>query len=148
MSEVTLHATTDADFRWLLGEIPATRPFAVAPDLAPMPVLEIVRGLSANWLMVVDRELVGIIGLKADAGDIVEIGYGVAASRHGRGFASAGVAHLLTLLAGRGVRTVRAETSVANPASQRVLERNGFDRTGERIDDEDGALHLWRKTVG
>jgi RimJ/RimL family protein N-acetyltransferase len=33
---------------------------------------------------------------------------------------------------------------VQNIASQRVLERNGFARIGERSDLEDGELILWR----
>ena len=142
-----LELATDEDFGWLLGERPATRRVSAAPDLAPAEVLDIVRQLPANWLMIVADEIVGIIGLQNDAGGEVEIGYGVAASRWGRGFASAAVIALLPILAERGVRTVHAETSVENPASQRVLERSHFARVGERIDDEDGPLIVWRREI-
>ncbi len=37
-----------------------------------------------------------------------------------------------------------AETRTDNIASQRVLECNGFTRTGERLDEEDGVLLCWR----
>jgi RimJ/RimL family protein N-acetyltransferase len=36
-----------------------------------------------------------------------------------------------------------AETSVDNPGSQRVLEKNGFAAIGTREDPEDGALINW-----
>lgn len=147
MSVVELYRATDADFPWLLGQAAATRPLTVAPDLAPPPVLEIVRSLPANWLIVAGGEIVGIIGLKSDDGCEVEIGYGIAASRQGRGLAGGAVAALLPILAKRDVTMVRAETSVDNRVSQRVLERNGFSRTGERIDDEDGPLYCWERRV-
>ena len=45
------------------------------------------------------------------------------------------------------MRLVNAETSIDNIASQRVLERNGFARVGERVDEEDGPLYCWRKVL-
>ena len=36
-----------------------------------------------------------------------------------------------------------AETAVDNLASQRVLEKNGFVRTGVGSNDDDGDLVLW-----
>ena len=147
MIDLKLELATDADFRWLLGQGPASRELRVAPDLAPVEILEIVRQLPANWLMIADAELVGIIGLKTDDMETVEIGYGVAAPRWARGFASAAVAALLPILRERGVRVVLAETAVENPASQRVLERNAFARVGSRIDDEDGPLIRWLRRL-
>lgn len=147
MEAVHLESASEDDFRWLLGEVAATRPLKVAPDLAPPEVLAIVRQLPANWLIVAEREIVGIIGLKSEAGGEVEIGYGVAGSREGRGFASGAVAALLPVLLAREVRVVTAETSVENIASQRVLERSGFARTGTRVDEEDGPLYCWRRML-
>lgn len=75
----------------------------------------------------------------------VEIGYGVAQTHEGKGYASAGVARMVDeAFAHGGVEAVTAETSVSNPASQRVLEKNGFTRTGRREDPEDGQLIQWR----
>src|SRR5439155_12420036 len=125
----------------------ATRQFTVAPRLAPAEVIVIVSGLAANWLMIVADELVGIIGLKSDEGERVEIGYGVAASRERQGFASAAVAALVPILRNRGVSMVTAETSNEHPASQRVLQRNGFVTVGERVDEEDGPLIEWVLTL-
>ncbi len=42
------------------------------------------------------------------------------------------------------VKALLASTPVGNIASQRVLERNGFARIGERSNPEDGKLILWR----
>lgn len=75
----------------------------------------------------------------------VEIGYGVAAAHEGKGYASAGVAQMVAeAFAHGGINAVIAETSIHNPASQRVLEKNGFTRTGQREDPEDGRLIQWR----
>lgn len=75
----------------------------------------------------------------------VEIGYGVAQAQEGRSYASAGVARMVEeAFAHGGVDAILAETSVHNPASQRVLEKNGFHRTGRREDPEDGLLIRWR----
>lgn len=142
-----LERATDADFRWLLGDGEATRPHGVAPDLAPKAVLHIIRTQPSNWLVVSDEEIVGIISLKVDRSEQVEIGYGVSSSRTGRGFASAAVGALLPMLKRRGVPVVIAETTFDNVASQRVLQRNGFAAVGERIDDEDGVLIVWKRLL-
>lgn len=45
------------------------------------------------------------------------------------------------------VTAITAETALDNAASQRVLERNGFERVGERFDAEDGQLICWHCVV-
>ena len=70
-------------------------------------------------------------------------GYGIAESRRGRGHASAAVGLVLAIARSRRW-TLTAETSPTNPASAKVLERNGFERVGERVDDDEGPLHSWR----
>jgi RimJ/RimL family protein N-acetyltransferase len=45
------------------------------------------------------------------------------------------------------IRGVSAGTATANVASQRVLEANGFARTGTRIDPEDGEVIVWRRDI-
>lgn len=142
-----LHLATAADFDWLLGRKAPCRPWSIAPDLAPAEVLDIIRELPANWLMVAGNEVVGIIGIKTEAVGRVEIGYGVAASRERKGFASAAVASLLPLLSARNANTVTAETSVDNPASQGVLNRNGFKHIGRRVDEEDGPVIMWERPI-
>ena len=76
---------------------------------------------------------------------MVEIGYGVAESRRKRGHATRAVAAMLdharadpTCFGRR-----RCHDRVANLASQRALERNGFVRTGTSYDPDDGELVFW-----
>ncbi len=149
MDELSLICADDGDFAWLLGEGPAPGTLTAVADIAPPEVLAIVRPLPASWMIVVGGEVVGLVSLmgEPDADREVEIGYGVAPSRWGQGLASRAVAALLPLLAERELNALRAATSVDNPASQLVLERNGFVRAGTRVDDEDGPLILWRRPL-
>ena len=60
-----------------------------------------------------------------------QLGYRVAERAAGRGVATAAVRDLCALAASRhGVGTVRAATSLANVASQRVLLKAGFHEVG------------------
>ena len=98
------------------------------------------------WLVVTDTGLVvGGVGFHGppDARGHAEIGYGIAAPSRGRGIASAAVAQLRSLRSLPGVTALVAHTDADNPASQRVLERNGFVRDG--VDDE--GLR-WRLAIG
>lgn len=99
-----------------------------------------------TWLAVTGAgEVVASLAVKAPvAGGWVEIGYGVAPARRGRGLATAALILALQELRGRGVAVVTAETSPANPASARVLVKAGFRSAGAREDAEDGPLNLWR----
>ncbi|TCS10233.1 GNAT family protein [Caulobacter sp. BK020] len=149
----------DAHFAALLaGEAPDGLAVAEGGIEAP-EVLAMLRALSAEvgesfhpnaWLIVEDGEVVGLTSLVRTpyVGDTVMIGYGVAASRRRRGIARRAVADLLAWArADHRVRTVTAETSIHNGPSHRVLETNGFQRTGEREDDEDGPLFCWSVEV-
>jgi RimJ/RimL family protein N-acetyltransferase len=146
---------TDAHFAALIsGESPDG--LAVAEGGVEGPeVLAMLRGLSAEvgesfepnaWLIVEDGEVVGLTSLVRTpyVGDTVMIGYGVAASRRQRGIARRAVADVLAWArADHRVTTVTAETTIDNGPSQRVLEANGFRRSGEREDEEDGPLVCW-----
>jgi RimJ/RimL family protein N-acetyltransferase len=103
---------------------------------------------SASWLIVVDGLISGTIGFKGAPSSerAAEIGYGVVRSQWGRGIASAALAQLLALLAGRSL-DIHAETTVANLASQAVLRKSGFELVGERSDAHDGELLVWRRHV-
>lgn len=99
----------------------------------------------ASWIMVEEGEAVGLCSIvKQPSADGIDIGYGVSPSRRMLGFGTAAVGALLVW--GRQderVLFVRAETSTHNLPSQRVLEVNGFERVGERVDDEEGELICW-----
>jgi RimJ/RimL family protein N-acetyltransferase len=106
--------------------------------------IEQATGTPSAWLVVDDFEIVGLISFKAPPhAGAVEIGYGVAESRRGRGHATRAVQLLAAEAETRGLDLV-AETSLDNLPSQVLLERNGFERRGERIDPEEGALVVWR----
>jgi RimJ/RimL family protein N-acetyltransferase len=99
-------------------------------------------------MIVSSDEVVGLCGYhRPPAGGEVEIGYGVAESRRGRGHATRAVEAMATEAAAAGIHVLFAETSIENPASGRVLEKNGFTREGTRIDAEDGEVQAWRKRL-
>ena len=148
-----LIATLPEDYRDLRGA-DQWRGFAVPPGgLEPPEVLDMLVGWSARlqaaqgwgtWVAVWQGEAVASLAVKDPlAGGTVEIGYGVAPARRGLGVATAAVCALLQLLAGHGVRVVRAETAQDNPASGRVMRKVGFACVGSRVDPEDGVLDLW-----
>jgi RimJ/RimL family protein N-acetyltransferase len=74
-----------------------------------------------------DGQAVGGIGFKGQPdGGCVEIGYGLAPSARGHGYAAEAVVALLALAAEHGVSKVIADTALDNIASQRTLVRAGF----------------------
>jgi ribosomal-protein-alanine N-acetyltransferase len=103
--------------------------------------------------IVVDNERALAVGALGILGEVtrdrsIEIGYGMNSSDRGRGFAGAAVALLVKGLFERRVLPTRidlitAKTAVGNLASQRVLEKNNFVRTGTEVSDEDGDLVIW-----
>jgi RimJ/RimL family protein N-acetyltransferase len=102
-------------------------------------------GVLGAWLIVEGDEVVGMISLKGPARDgVIEFGYGVNEHHRRRGHATRAVALTLVEAEALGLELM-AETAVDNTHSQRVLERNGFQRRGERVDAVDGALLVWRR---
>jgi RimJ/RimL family protein N-acetyltransferase len=98
-------------------------------------------GCEGSWLIVADDEVVGLCSYKQPPSHDgkVEIGYGIAKGRRGRGYALRAVSALLEQARRNGsVATVTAATATANVVSQSVLERNGFVRTGTTYDPDDG----------
>lgn len=88
-------------------------------------------------------ELVGWGGFKGPPRDgIVELGYEIAASRQGRGLATAATrAMLAEAFADEEVTRVTAHTLPEPNASNRVLEKAGFVYDGET---REGGLVVWR----
>jgi RimJ/RimL family protein N-acetyltransferase len=109
---------------------------------------------NAFWLsprlIIVDTAIVGMIGFKnlpEDDGSI-EIGYGIVPSQQGRGFATKAVELLLKeAFLTTKIQTVIAHTTPSNRASHRVLEKNEFIRTGNKIDPDDGKVWIWQKSI-
>ncbi|MEU9992527.1 GNAT family N-acetyltransferase [Streptomyces sp. NPDC048045] len=83
--------------------------------------------------LVIEREsglVVGSIGLFWPPGEgVLEIGYGIVASRRGRGYATEATQALAEFaLTASDVHTVSAKVELSNPSSVRVLEKAGFHR--------------------
>lgn len=85
---------------------------------------------------------IGGIGFKGgpESGS-VEIGYGLAPSARGHGYAAEAVVALLHVAAGHGVATVIADTTPENVASQRTLIRAGFRLVGTDAEVDHTELH-------
>ena len=73
-----------------------------------------------------------------DADGMVEIGYRVQPSWQGQGLATELAAGLLDWARGQGAARCVASTTPDNRASQAVIARLGFVRTGEWMDEVDG----------
>jgi RimJ/RimL family protein N-acetyltransferase len=78
-----------------------------------------------------DGRAVGGVGFKGQPETgCVEIGYGLAPSARGHGFAAEAVDALLVMAREHGLSRVIADTTLDNVASQRTLIRAGFRPTG------------------
>jgi len=124
---------TPGDVRIAAGALEGVMAFAT--DAMPWGVFVIDESSSG--------QSVGGIGFKGAPDELgeVEIGYGICHSRQGHGVATEAVVALCTF-AKRGARVVLAETDRENAASQRVLEKSGFQSAGETE-----GLIRWRKVV-
>jgi RimJ/RimL family protein N-acetyltransferase len=83
-----------------------------------------------------------------DAEGAVEIGYRVAPPWRRRGVATELAAGLLDFARERGATRCIASTAPDNAASQQVLARLGFVRTGEWMDEEDGLELVFALELG
>jgi len=77
-------------------------------------------------------EVVGRVNLIDVAAGSAELGYRIAQKAAGQGLATAAVREVRELAATQyGLSRLRAKATTDNPASQTVLERNGFVVVGE-----------------
>ncbi|WP_232835819.1 GNAT family N-acetyltransferase [Actinocorallia populi] len=95
---------------------------------------------------IVERDsglVVGSIGLFWPPGDgALEIGYGVAASRRGRGYAPEATRALTEYaFTAPEVHTVYANVELSNPPSIRVLEKAGFRLSHTDLDQATARYH-------
>lgn len=150
---------SDEDFAALIAGPPPRGLTLPEGGVEAAEVLSMLRVLASNvravidpaaWLIVEDDEIVGLCSIMKPPSTegVIEIGYGIAATRRGRGAATRAVAGVLNWArAQRRITAVTADTAVANRSSQAVLERNGFARVGWRADPEDGDMVCWRIAV-
>lgn len=103
------------------------------------------------FVLEAEQAVVGLGGYKGppDGAGVVEIGYSIAPTHQGQGFATE-AAHAMVLHALRrtGVLAVRAHTLPERNASARVLEKNGFRKVAETIDPDDGVVWRWERERG
>lgn len=129
---------------------------AIKNGLPPSFILEeaaaaMREGKDALWygpFVFVETTLERIVGsgiFKGEPSDgWVEIGYGVASSCQGHGYATAAVLELVRFAFGQaGITAVYAETGVTNLASRRVVQKAGFLWTAERLSEDDGPVDCW-----
>lgn len=127
-------------------------------EIAPKFLLELAIDklkqdtVNAFWwsprLIVVRNEIVGTIGFKnpPKLDYSVEIGYGVIPSKQRQGFATEAVKLLLEeAFSMNEIQTVIAHTTPTNKSSQRVLEKNGFNKKKNKIDLEDVEVWEWQR---
>ena len=143
-ARLTLHAVQEDEARRIAGRTPGAEGHW-APDY---PFGADLAGIGA-FLHAVERHgpqepfgyyrvtvladglAIGGIGFKGSPDDgVVEVGYGLVPSARSRGYATEALLAFVALAATLGVTTVRADTDPDNVASQRVLEKSGFSRTG------------------
>jgi RimJ/RimL family protein N-acetyltransferase len=126
--------------------------------IAPPEVLEMLAGVAAHvretfspasWLIVEGNEVVGLCSITRPPRNAeIDIGYGIAPTRQGRGIAGRAIGDIVDWALGVAfVKAITAETAVENLASQRVLRKNGFIEVNRRVDEEDGALICWRRNT-
>lgn len=91
-----------------------------------------------------DNVLMGMGGFPGPPGPdaVIEIAYGIAQSYQGKGYATELAKALIDFaLRDKNIRTIRAHTLPQTSASTRVLEKCGFHRAGEAVDE--GKV-VWR----
>ena len=149
----------DDHFAWMLGERDLEGLLLPAGAVDESAALRLIRSIAARarsagrdacWMIVIDDEVVGLCGLKhpPTSDGLAEIGYNIFRDRRNLGYASQAISALIELSANElGVRCLTAETGIDNIASQRVLLRNDFVRTGMRKDSKDGELICWERLL-
>jgi [ribosomal protein S5]-alanine N-acetyltransferase len=91
-----------------------------------------------------DQRIVGGCGFKtAPSSGQVELGYGVAAAARGQGAATEALKLLLAIAFEAGATSVLAEVVPDNEASARVVQKNGFLRTGAGHDKDGEYVVQW-----
>jgi nodulation protein A len=126
-------------------ELDPLRTLAESNDVDPIFGLYMIRAMDAG-------EAIGGIGFfgppKGDA--VVELGFGLVESARGQGLATEALTAMVGIAFANGARRILADTLVENSASQRVLEKAGFqqvDRSEELLfymcDVTDGLDVAW-----
>ena len=129
----------------LVAYVPGSQQLAQLPAAAGWPHSGTAIGLGYaetgawTWLIVDDDgQVAGECGVKGPPtpDGVVEIGYGLAGPRRGRGLGRQAVAAMVAeLRAQPSVRVIEAHVVLDNLPSRRVLERLGFEVVDVQMDE-------------
>ncbi|MFD9270501.1 GNAT family N-acetyltransferase [Streptomyces goshikiensis] len=152
---LVLRTWTAAEAAAVLDCAGGTRPGDWAGDFPSEgdSVIASLLGDNPAWLgtyghrLIIEREsslVIGSIGLFWPPTEgVLELGYGVVASRRGRGYATEATRALAAFaLTAPAVHTVAAGVELSNPASVRVLEKAGFERYATTADDAEATARF------
>ncbi|MGC3961206.1 MAG: GNAT family N-acetyltransferase [Verrucomicrobiota bacterium] len=92
--------------------------------------------------------VVGSAGFKGppDAAGAAEVAYGIVPAFEGKGYATEALGELVRFAFNdERVRKLCAHTLPVQNASSRVLAKNGFTKTGEVVDPDDGPVWRWER---
>jgi RimJ/RimL family protein N-acetyltransferase len=94
-------------------------------------------------------EVIGNASFKGPPVDgAAEVAYAIVPAWQGKGFATAALGKLIVFAAADGrVRRLCAHTLPENNPSTRVLAKNGFTKTGEVVDPDDGPVWRWERSL-
>ncbi len=155
-SRLILHAIDETEARRISAAVPGpddqwAKDYPFAGDLAAvgmfiMATEQLGEQRPFGYYQIItgsDGSVVGGVGFKGPPGGVVvEIGYGLAPSARGHGYAGEALRALLDLAAEHGITTVLAETTPDNVASRHTLRRAGFVLVSSGPDVEQYAIAL------
>ena len=155
-SRLILHAIDESEARRISAAVPGpddrwAEDYPFAGDLAAvgmfiMATEQLGEQRPFGYYQIIttaDGFVVGGIGFKGPpSDDVVEVGYGLAPSARGRGYAGEALQALLDLAVEHGLVRVLADTTPDNLASQRTLRRAGFVLVGSSPDLEQYSIAL------
>lgn len=135
----------------VLGDMSISSSSLPPPFLMELAARRMSDGMNPVWgsfYLFVSEELRLVVGAGGYKGPPcagrVEVGYNVGTAFQGRGIATLAVGKLVeTGFTLPEVTEIFAETSVANAASRRVVEKAGFRRIGSRMSEDDGEVDQW-----
>jgi ribosomal-protein-alanine N-acetyltransferase len=133
------------------------REFFVSDDVSPVWLDRLRNAAGPDpWLFgfaVIHREdrcVIGAASFKGPPDDdgVVEIAYGIVPAYQGQGYATEAASALVEFAMERvEVRTIRAHTLPDGNASMRVLVKTGFQLVGKVVDEDDGVVCRWERTI-
>lgn len=96
-------------------------------------VQEQVKAGELMFLLKDNDQIVGRVNLTGVEAGVAQLGYRIGQEQAGRGTATRGVALLIEEARRLGLWGIEARVKLDNPASMRVLQKNGFHITGKDL---------------